>query len=73
LIFCPSTAVDGQEIKLRASKGKEGGSAAVSTLALTMLFGPLGLLKKGGEATIKEGTKIKIYTDEEKKLLLREQ
>jgi hypothetical protein len=67
-----TTAVDGQEIKLRASKGKEGGSAAVSTVALTVLFGPLGLLKKGGEATIKEGTKIKVYTDEEKKVLMKD-
>lgn len=67
-----TNAVDGQEIKLRATKGKEGGSATVSTVALTMLFGPLGLLKKGGEAMIKEGTKMKVYTDEEKRVLVKE-
>jgi hypothetical protein len=67
-----TTTVDGQEIKLRASKGKEGGGAVVSTVALTVLFGPIGLLKKGGEATIKEGTKIKVYTDEERRVLVKD-
>ncbi|GAC1401269.1 MAG: hypothetical protein NVSMB56_16410 [Pyrinomonadaceae bacterium] len=61
-------AVDGQKIKLRSSKGREGNNATGSTIALTVLFGPLGLLKKGKEAIIKPGTKIKVYTDEEKKV-----
>jgi len=61
-------AVDGQEIKLRAAKGKDGSGAVASTVALTVLFGPLGLLKKGSEATIKEGTKIKVFVDEQKQV-----
>lgn len=65
-----TTAVDGQKIKLRASKGKEGNDATGATVALTVLFGPLGLLKKGKEATIKAGTKIKVYTDEEKQITI---
>jgi hypothetical protein len=58
--------VDGQKIKVRASKGKEGGDKTGTTVALVVLFGPLGFLKKGKNAEIKEGTKIKVFTDEEK-------
>jgi hypothetical protein len=57
---------DNQKIKLRASKGKEGGDKTGTTVALVVLFGPLGFLKKGKDAKIKEGTRIKAYTDEEK-------
>lgn len=61
-----TTTVDGQKIKVRASKGKEGGDKTGTTVALVILFGPLGFLKKGKNAEIKEGTKVKVYTDEEK-------
>lgn len=60
--------VDGQKVKLRASKGKEGDDKTGTTVALVVLFGPLGFLKKGKDAKIKEGTRIKAYTDEEKKV-----
>lgn len=63
-----TTTVDDQKIKLRASKGKEGDDKTGTTVALVVLFGPLGFLKKGKDAKIKEGTKIKAYTDEEKKV-----
>lgn len=62
---------DNQRIKLRASKGKEGDDKTGTTVALVVLFGPLGFLKKGKDAKIKEGTKIKAYTDEEKKIAVR--
>lgn len=58
--------VDHQKLKVRASKGKEGDSKTGTTVALVVLFGPLGFLKKGKNAEIKEGTKIKVFTDEEK-------
>ena len=61
--------VDDQKIKLRASKGKEGDDKTGTTVALVVLFGPLGFLKKGKDAKIKEGTRIKAYTDEEKKVM----
>lgn len=61
-------SVDGQKVKLRASKGKEGDDKTGTTVALVVLFGPLGFLKKGKDAKIKEGTRIKAYTDEEKKV-----
>ena len=60
--------VDGQKVKLRASKGKEGDDKTGTTVALVVLFGPLGFLKKGKDAKIKQGTRIKAYTDEEKKV-----
>ena len=63
--------VDNQKIKLRASKGKEGDDKTGTTVALVVLFGPLGFLKKGKDAKIKEGTKIKAYTDEEKKVQVK--
>jgi len=58
--------VDKQTIKLRASKGKEGEGKTGTTVALVVLFGPLGFLKHGKNAEIKEGTKIKVFTDETK-------
>jgi len=64
-----STAtVDNQKIKLRSSKGKEGDDKTGTTVALVVLFGPLGLLKHGKNAKIKSGTQIKVFTDEEKKV-----
>lgn len=64
-------AVDDQKVKLRASKGREGDDKTGTTVALVVLFGPLGFLKKGKDAKIKEGTRIKAYTDEEKKVTLK--
>ncbi|MET0647839.1 MAG: hypothetical protein ABW208_14580 [Pyrinomonadaceae bacterium] len=66
-----TTTVDDQKVKLRASKGKEGDDKTGTTVALVVLFGPLGFLKKGKDAKIKEGTRIKAYTDEEKKVVVR--
>lgn len=63
--------VDGQRVKLRASKGKEGDDKTGTTVALVVLFGPLGFLKKGKDAKIKQGTRIKAYTDEEKKVQVK--
>lgn len=62
------TTVDNQKVKLRASKGKEGGDKTGTTVALVVLFGPLGFLKKGKQAIIKPGTQIKVFTDEDKKV-----
>jgi len=57
------TAVDGQHIPLRASRAKAGKDHVGATVALTVLFGPLGLLKHGNDAVYKAGTEIKCYTD----------
>jgi len=63
--------VDEQKIKLRASKSGTGGDNMGSTVALTVLFGPLGLLRKGKEAKIKAGTVLTAYTDEAKTVMAR--
>lgn len=60
--------VDNQKIKLRSAKGKSGDDKTGTTVALVVLFGPLGFLKKGKQAIIKPGTQIKVFTDEEKKV-----
>jgi hypothetical protein len=58
--------IDKQKLKLRASKGKAGDGKTGTTVALVVLFGPLGFLKHGKNAEIKEGTKLKVFTDEAK-------
>ena len=63
--------IDNQKLKLRSSKGKEGDDKTGTTVALVVLFGPLGFLKKGKNAKIAPGTPIKVYTDEEKKVELK--
>lgn len=65
-----TTAVDGQKIKLRASKGKGDTGNVGSTIALSILISPLFLLRRGNHAVIKPGTKIQVFTDEEKKVLV---
>ena len=61
-----TTTVDNQKTKLRSAKGKAGDDKTGTTVALVVLFGPLGFLKKGKQAIIKTGTAIKVYTDEAK-------
>jgi hypothetical protein len=67
-----ATTVDNQKLKLRSTKGKEGDDKTGTTVALVVLFGPLGFLKKGKNAVIKPGTEIKVYTDEEKKVAVKQ-
>jgi hypothetical protein len=66
-----TTTVDNQKLKLRSTKGKEGDDKTGTTVALVVLFGPLGFLKKGKNAVIKPGTEIKVYVDEEKKVTIK--
>lgn len=61
--------VDNQKIKLRASKSGKGGDNVGSTVALTVLFGPLGLLRRGKEAKIKTGTVLSAFIDEPKTVM----
>jgi len=51
-------------LRLRGSKGKEGEGKEGTAVALTVLFGPIGLIKHGKEVEIKEGTPLPAYTDE---------
>jgi hypothetical protein len=64
------TLVDGQHAKVRAARSKGGDEKRGQTVALTVLFGPLGLLRRGNDAEIKAGTAIHLFTDEAATLAL---
>jgi hypothetical protein len=66
-----TTTADGQKLRLRASKGKTGDDKTGTVIALSVLVSPLFLLKKGKDAKIKTGTKLKVFSDEEKKLQIK--
>lgn len=46
------------KIKLRGTKGKEGESGTTGAVVLTVLFGPIGLIKHGKNVDIKEGSAL---------------
>ena len=46
--------VGDNKVKLRGSKGKEGEGKLGATVALTVLFGPIGLVKHGKNIEIKK-------------------
>jgi len=48
-------------ILLRGSKGREGDDKTGTAVALTVLFGPIGLIKHGKDIDIKQGTPLKAY------------
>lgn len=54
-----------QRIRLRGSKGKEGEGKEGATVALTVLFGPIGLIKHGKNVEIKAGTPLAAYVDQD--------
>jgi hypothetical protein len=48
---------------VRANRTSEGQGALGSTIALTVLFGPLGLLKRGKDIDIPRGQEITAFVD----------
>ena len=56
--------VDGQRIRLRATKGQSTDDKVGSVVALTVLVSPLFLLKKGNDVAYQPGTVVTVYTDE---------
>lgn len=62
--------VDDQRVKLRATQNRQGDDKTGSVIALTLLVSPLFLLKRGKRAKIKAGTKINVFTDEDKRVLV---
>lgn len=64
-----TTTVDGQPLKLRAAKGREGNDKTNSTMVLSMIS-PFFLFKKGGEAKITAGMPVTVYVAEEKRFRL---
>jgi uncharacterized protein DUF2846 len=61
-----TTTSDGQKLKLRAAKGREGDDKTNSTMALSMISAAF-LFRKGGEAKIAPGTVVTVYVAEEKR------
>ena len=53
------------KVHLRGAKGKEGNSAVGATVALTVLFGPIGLIKHGHNIEIKQGQALKAFVDDD--------
>ena len=56
--------VNDERVRLRASSGREGDDKVGATVALTVLFGPLGLLKRGKNIEINPGLVIPAYVDQ---------
>ena len=56
---------DAGRIRLRGSRGREGEGKVGATIALTVLFGPIGLIKKGKDIEVKEGTPLKVFVSED--------
>lgn len=52
-------------VRLRGSKGKEGEGKVGTAVALTVLFGPIGLIKHGKNVEVKAGTPLAAYVDED--------
>ncbi len=57
--------VGDQRVRLRGSKGKEGEGKVGTAVALTVLFGPIGLIKHGKNVEVKAGTPLAAYVDED--------
>ncbi len=55
--------VGDSKIHIRGSKSNEGDSKVGTTVVLTVLFGPLGLLKKGKDISIASGQEVVAYVD----------
>ncbi|MHB8214757.1 MAG: hypothetical protein ACYDDS_01640 [Candidatus Sulfotelmatobacter sp.] len=57
--------VGDQRVRLRGSKGKEGEGKVGTAVALTVLFGPIGLIKHGKNVEVKAGTPLTAFVDED--------
>ena len=54
-----------ERVKIRGTKGKEGESKTGATVALTVLLGPVGLLKHGKNVEIPQGTPVTAFVDQD--------
>jgi hypothetical protein len=58
--------IDGDNrLRLRGTQGREGENKTGATVALTVLFGPIGLIKHGKNIDIPAGTVLTAYADED--------
>lgn len=56
--------VGNDRIRVRATKGGQGKGSLGAAVALTVLFGPLGLLARGADIVIPEGQMLTAYVDD---------
>ncbi len=59
---------DDSSVRLRGTKGKQGKGKEGTAVALTVLFGPIGLIKHGHNAEFKEATPLVGYVDQDTEL-----
>ncbi len=52
-------------VRLRGTKGREGEGKTGAAVALTVLFGPIGLIKHGKNVDIAAGTPLVAYVDQD--------
>ena len=57
------------KIRLRGSKGKEGESGTTGAVVLTVLFGPIGLIKHGKNVEIKQGQAFHAFVSDDVALM----
>ena len=57
--------VGDSRMRLRGTKGKEGEGKVGATVALTVLFGPIGLIKHGKNVEVKQGSPLLAYVDQD--------
>lgn len=57
--------VGDDRVKLRGTKGKEGEGKEGTAVALTVLFGPIGLIKHGKNVEVKSGTPLTAFVDDD--------
>jgi hypothetical protein len=57
-----------EKIRLRGTKAKEGESGTTGAVVLTVLFGPIGLIKHGKNIDIKQGAALTAYVSDDLKV-----
>ena len=57
--------VGDSRMRIRGSRGREGDGQVGAVVALTVLFGPIGLIKHGKNVEIKEGAPLMAYVDQD--------
>jgi len=56
--------IDGQTVRLRATKSQGEGDKVGSVVALSVLVSPFFLFKKGNDVAYQPGTRVTVYTDQ---------
>src|SRR6266853_177112 len=59
---------DDSTVRLRGAKGRQGKGKEGTAVALTVLLGPIGLIKHGRNAEFKEATPLVAYVDQDTEL-----